>query len=85
MSVDDIKRDLDRAKTLMTQGRAGFEGAAETGERGTALAFATVSDSADGEVMKAAAALKAADDEVVRVLTRVEAALGLADAYRKAL
>jgi|GEM_PF-3069946 len=85
MAVDDIKSDLNRARILMMQGKAGFEEAAETGVQGAALALHTVQDSADDDIEKAAAALKAADDEVDRVLSRVNAAAELADAYRDAL
>jgi hypothetical protein len=85
MTVDDIKSDLNRARTLMTQGKVGFEEAAETGAQGSALALQTVQDSAEGDIQKAAAALKAADDEIDRVLNRVNAAVELADAYRDSL
>ncbi|MFV2021512.1 hypothetical protein [Micromonospora sp. LOL_023] len=85
MTVDDIKSDLERAKILMMQGKAGFEDAAETGAQGAALARQAVQDSTDDDIEKAAAALKAADDEVDRVLNRVNAAVELADAYRDAL
>ncbi|MFV2083422.1 hypothetical protein [Micromonospora sp. LOL_021] len=85
MTVDDIKSDLNRARTLMMQGKAGFEEATETGAQGSALALHTVQDSADDDIEKAAAALKAADDEFNRVLSRVNAAIELADAYRDAL